>query len=100
MKTNNFKMAANAGCKPSSLMPDEKSINTVIASSKKEPLEKNAIIIARYGWLKKNNLPYPEKMELPNLCLTVSQGKLIRAFYCNVMTHIIKKQNYHIQVLN
>ena len=56
--------------------------------------------MARYEWLKRHRLSYPVDMELPNLCLTIREGKLIRAFYSNVLTHVIKKQNYYIQILN
>lgn len=100
MQTSNFSINGNAGCKPAKLKPDPNSIRRVIEASKKKPLKENAIVIARFSWMQKNKLPLPEKMELPNLCLTFAHGKLIRAFYTNVMNHIIKKQNYHIQILN
>jgi len=60
----------------------------------------NHIIIARYRWLRFNELPMPEDMELPNLCITIKDGKPLRAFYDNRLTHIIKKQKYTIQILN
>lgn len=100
METINFLMTSNAGCKPAKQKPDSNSIKRVIDASKKKPLKENAIVIARFSWMQKNKLSYPEQMELPNLCLTFREGKLIRAFYTNVMNHIIKKQNYHIQILN
>ena len=100
MDTTKFETTANGSCKASGISPDQKTIKTALASSKKKPLMSSTIIIARYAWLKRNKLKYPDDMELPNLCLTVRGGKLIRAFYSNVMTHIIKKQKYHIQILN
>jgi hypothetical protein len=71
-----------------------------LASAKKKHLNESIVIIARYKWMKRNKISFPESMELPNLCLTVKKGKLIRAIFSNVLTHIIKKQNYFIQVLN
>ena len=66
----------------------------------KKHLKKSTVIIARYDWMKRHKISYPVGMELPNLCLTVKDGKLIRAIFSNVLTHIIKKQNYFIQILN
>lgn len=42
----------------------------------------------------------PEDLTVPNLCLTIKDGELIRAFYSETMTHVIKKLNYRIQILN
>lgn len=100
MNTQTFKVTANGSCPASKFEPDQKTIKTVLSSAKKKPLKTNAIVIARYEWLKRHKLSLPEKMELPNLCLTIKEGKLIRAFFSNVMTHVIKKQKYYIQILN
>jgi len=100
MDTTKFKVSANNECKASKVVPDEKAIKTAIASAKKKYLQNATVIIARYGWLKRNKLTFPEDIDLPNLCLTIKNGKLIRAIYSNVLTHVIKKQNYFIQVLN
>lgn len=100
MDTKNFKVSANNECKASKIVPDQKAINRAIAAAKKKHLATGSVIIARYKWLVKNKLSFPIEMDMPNLCLTVKEGKLIRAFYSSVLTHIIKKQNYYIQVLN
>ena len=100
MKTTNLEVTSNGNSKQSGAIPDEKTIKTILASAKKKQQETNAIIIARYDWLKRNKLKFPENMELPNLCLKIKNGKLVHAFYSNVMAHIIKKQNYYIQILN
>ncbi len=100
MDTKNFKISANNERKASKIAPDQKAINRAITSAKKKYLNCSIIIIARYQWLRRNKLSFPIDMDMPNLCLTVKDGKLIRAFYCTVLTHIIKKQNYYIQVLN
>lgn len=80
--------------------PDEESIALTLASAKKEPLNKNMIIIARYRWLVRNKLAIPDQIELPNLYIAIKEGKLIRARYDNILPHIIKKQRYYIQILN
>lgn len=80
--------------------PDKKTIKTVLAAAKKQPLKTNAIVIARYEWLKKHKLLFPTDMELPNLYLKIKNGILTSASYNNVLVHVIKKQNYHIQILN
>jgi hypothetical protein len=100
METTNFKCRSNSEGKASRMVPDQKAIQAALKSAKKKPLEKNAVIIARYQWLKSRNLNLPPEMELPNLCLTVKEGKLIRAIYSEVLVHVIKKQRYHIQILN
>ena len=100
MDTTNFKVSANSECKAAKVVPDQHSIKVTLASAKKEPQKKNTVIIARYNWLIKHKLVFPSQMELPNLCLTIKEGKLIRAIYSNELSHIIKKQNYFIQVLN
>lgn len=100
MDTRNFKVSANNECRASKIVPDQKAISHAIASAKKKYLTTGIVVIARYKWLLKNKLPFPVDMDMPNLCLTVKDGKLIRAFYSNVLTHVIKKQNYYIQVLN
>jgi len=79
---------------------DKKTIETVLAAAKKRPLKTNAIVIARYEWLKKHKLIFPTDMELPNLYLKIKNGKLTNSTYNNVLVHVIKKQNYHIQILN
>ena len=80
--------------------PDKKSIQIVLAAAKKKPLKANAIVIARYEWLKKHGLPFPTEMELPNLYLKIKDGILTSSTYNNVLVHVIKKQRYHIQILN
>ena len=80
--------------------PDIKTIETVLAAAKKKPLKTNAIVIARYEWLKKHKLLFPADMELPNLYLKIKNGKLTSSSFNNVLVHVIKKQNYHIQILN
>ena len=100
METTKFIVTADGSCKASKVTPDQKTIKTILASAKKKQLEANAIIIARYEWLKRNKLKFPENMELPNLCLKIKNGKLAHAFYSNVLTHVIKKQKYFIQILN
>jgi len=100
MDTKNFKVSSNNECKSSKIAPDQKAIKTAIACAKKKHFQDGIVIIARYSWLNRNKLSFPIDMELPNLCVTIREGKLIRAFYSNVLTHVIKKQNYYIQVLN
>lgn len=100
MDTTKFSTSANNECKAVRITPDQKSIKSILASAKKKPLKGYAVVIARYKWLLKHNLPIPLEMELPNLCLTIKEGNLERAFYSNVMTNIIKKQKYNIQILN
>lgn len=100
MEAKKFRTYANGHCEASKEAPDQKTIDVVIASAKKKPLQSNAVIIARYAWLKTRNLKVPADMELANLCVMIKGGKAYRAIYSNVLTHIIKKQNYHIQILN
>jgi hypothetical protein len=100
MDTTNYSKSTKGGQNTLELVPDQKTIKTVINSAKKKLLKTSTIIIARFKWLKRHKLEFPENMELPNLCITVKDGKLIRTFYCNVLTHIIKKQRYYIQILN
>jgi hypothetical protein len=100
MNTENFKVDAGNSCKASKFIPDQKSIKYAIIAARKKSKDGSRIIIARYEWLQRNKLAYPHDMELPNLCLTIKKGKLIKAFFSNVLTHIIKKQNYYIQILN
>jgi hypothetical protein len=91
---------SDGSCEEIKFVPDQKAIKIILASSKKKQLKANAIIIARYEWLKRNKLKFPENMELPNLYLKIKNGKLVHVFYSNVLTHVIKKQNYFIQILN
>lgn len=100
MKNLNFSTSPHGACKVTEAKPDEISVTRVLKSSKKKPKASNTIIIARYEWLKRNKLSLPSNIELPNLCVTIKEGKLIRAFYSNVLSHIIKKQKYYIQILN
>lgn len=80
--------------------PDKKTIEKILAAAKKKPLKTNAIVIARYEWLKKRNLFFPPDMELPNLYIKIKDGRIESSSYNNVLVHIIKKQRYHIQILN
>jgi len=100
MEQSTFSTNPNGACPPLRIAPDQKSINLALAAAKKDALNKNLIIIARFQWLCRSKLNYPDQVELPNLCLIIKEGKLIRAFYSNVLSHIIKKQNYYIQILN
>jgi hypothetical protein len=98
--TTTFAVTSDGSCKTAKVAPDQKTIKTILASAKKKQLQTNAIIIARFDWLRRNKLKFPENMELPNLCLKIKGGKLVHVFYSNVLTHVIKKQNYFIQILN
>ena len=100
MDTTNFTTNPNRHCRASKEAPDQKAIKLILASAKKKYQKANIVIIARYKWLKNHKLQFPANMELPNLCLMLKKGELERAFYSNVLTHVIKKQNYYIQVLN
>jgi hypothetical protein len=100
MDTKNFKVSANNECKASRVIPDQNAIKLAIKSAKKKHLSNKAIIIVRYQWLIKNKFNVPINMDMPNLCLTIKDNKVIRAFYSSVMTHVIKKQKYNIQILN
>lgn len=80
--------------------PNQKTILLVVAAAKKKPLKSNAIVIARFEWLKKHGIPFPVNMELPNLYLKFKNGVLTSSYYNNVLVHVIKKQRYHIQILN
>jgi hypothetical protein len=80
--------------------PDKKTVQVVLAAAKKRHLKSNAIVIARYEWLKKHKLPFPTDMALPNLYLKIKDGVLKTSTYNNVLVHVIKKQRYHIQILN
>jgi hypothetical protein len=95
-----FSVISNGSSKAAKVAPDQKTIKTILASVKKKQLQTNAIIIARFDWLRRNKLKFPENMELPNLCLKIKGGKLVHVFYSNVLTHVLKKQNYFIQILN
>jgi hypothetical protein len=98
--TTSFSTYAGNSCRASKAIPDQRTIKTVLRLSKKNYLKEDTIIIARYECLKRHNLYFPIGMELPNLCLKIRNGKLETAFYSNSLTHIIKKQRYHIQILN
>lgn len=100
LETSNFKCHSNHDCKTSKVVPNQETIKAVLLSARKKPLETNSVVIARYQWLLRRQFEYPTEVELPNLCLVIKNGKLKRAFYSNVLTHVIKKQNYHIQILN
>ena len=100
MQTLKFSSNPNGACKAPEIRPDELSVTRVLKTSKKRPKESNTIIIARYYWLKRNKLPLPPNIELANLCVTIKDGKLKRAFYSNALSHVIKKQKYYMQILN
>lgn len=100
MKAKKFNRYSNGHCSFSKLKVDQKTVDAIIKALRKRPLKKNAVIIARHDWIKRRSLQVPEDMELANFCLMVKKGKEYRAFYSNTMTHVIKKQNYHIQILN
>lgn len=100
MNTDNFKVYSNGHCKSLKIKPDQDSIIKVLKCSKKKPQKNNVVIIARHKWLIRNRLCLPENLELANLCLMIKNGELIRAFYSNELSHVIKKQNYLINILN
>jgi hypothetical protein len=99
-KAEKFKVYGNGHCKYSKLAPDQESVIVAIQRARKKPLAGNAIIILRYNLLKNMKLQIPENMEMANLCLIFKGGKEYLGFYSNDLTHIVKKQNYHIQILN
>ncbi len=98
--TDNFKCHSNNECKASRLIPSQEAIQAAIQCVRKKRLETNIVVIARYQWLTRNHFDFPLEIELPNLCLEIKDGKLKRAFFSNVLTHVIKKQRYFILVLN
>jgi hypothetical protein len=98
--TSRFRVYSNGHCAASKLRPDPISIKTTLAKVEKKIQHGNHVIIARYKWLKNRGLQIPDGMELPNLCLMIKNKKLIRAFYSNILSHIIKKQKYDIHVIN
>jgi hypothetical protein len=100
VKTDQFKTSSEGTPRVKNFKPDEKTIRTILKSSKKKFLQKSTIIVARFDWLKRHKMLFPEKVDLVNLIITIKNGKLYRIFYSNVMTHVIKKQNYYIQILN
>lgn len=100
MKASKFKTYANSHCLASKLKPDQSIIDAAIKAAKKRPLKGNAIVIARHNWIIKHRLLLPSDIELANFCLIVKGGKEHLAFYSNTLTHVIKKQRYHIQVIN
>jgi hypothetical protein len=100
MKTQSFTTSINDYCKPQNMPLDCISVSRVLEMANPKHKQGNHIIIARYRWLRFNELPMPEDMELPNLCITIKNGKPERAFYDNRLSHIIKKQKYTIQILN
>ena len=100
MKAKKFNRHSNAHCGLSKMKIDQLTVDSIIKSARKKPLKTNTLIIARYNWLKRRELQLPDDMELANACLIIKNGKEYRAFYSNTLTHVIKKQNYYIQVLN
>lgn len=100
MKTDNFRVYSNGHCKCSTVKPDQASILKILECSKKKPQNNNVVIIARHRWLIRIKFSLPENLELANLCLMIKIGELIRAFYSNELSHVIKKQNYLINILN
>jgi hypothetical protein len=101
MDTSTFKTNPGDCCKTSKIRPDQESVKKVIKAAWQRPIQAgNAIIIARHKWLIRNKIPFPERMYLPNLCIFIKNGNLKFAFYSNILTHVIKKQNYHIQIIN
>lgn len=100
MKVKEFRIYENGHCEASKEAVDQKTIDVVIASAKKKQIESNAVIITRYAWLKAKKLKIPTNIGLTNLFVMIKKKEAYRAIYSNVLTHIIKKQNYHIQILN
>lgn len=101
MDTKHFSINSCGMCKTSKEVPDQKSIQVTLQSSKKAPIRSGyAIIVARYQWLLKNKLKTPEDINLPDLCLVIKAGRLRRAFYSDTFSYGFKKLKYDIQVLN
>jgi len=100
METNNFHVFAQDACKIINARPAQDSIIAVLSATLHKISNPNIILIARHQWLKRRGLEIPAEEELLNLCITIKNGKLIRAFYSNTLTNIIKKQNYEIWILN
>jgi hypothetical protein len=100
MSNSNFKKSPQGLCKASGTVPDSNLINRVLASARKKQRAGHLIIIARTSWLQNTNTIMPVNMPLANLCVVVKNEALDRAFFSSTMTHVIKKQNYYIQILN
>ena len=82
------------------LSSNEAHIPWILSKISKRHLQTNVIVIARFKWLKRNRIKFPANIELPNLYIKVKQGRLIHAYYTDILTHVIKKQNYYIKLLN
>lgn len=82
------------------LCPNEEPLQWILSKISKRHLQTNVIVIARFKWLKRNRIKIPANIELPNLYIKVKQGRLIHAYYTDILTHVIKKQNYYIKILN
>jgi len=100
LDTTKFKCHSNNECKASKLIPSQEAIKAVIQCVRKKRLETNIVVIARYQWLRRHQFDFPTEIELPNLCLEIKNGQLKRAFFSDVLTHVIKKQRYFILILN
>lgn len=98
---SDFQCYAIGHCSISRYKPDKISIRQTLLTvdTKIYDLEK-VIIIARYRWLLSRKLFLPDDLEVPNLCLMINNKKLIRAFYSETLTHIIKKIKYYVFILN
>jgi hypothetical protein len=79
---------------------NQKAIALVLKAAKKKPLKANAIIIARFEWLKRRQIPLPTELEWPNLLVKIKKGVLVSCYFTNALSYVIKKQSYHIQILN
>jgi hypothetical protein len=100
MSTLTFTTWTNDSPESPKMIPSPATVYKVLEMANPKHRNGNHIIIARYRWLRYNELPMPEDLELPNLCITIKNGKPLRAFYDNRLSHIIKKQKYTIQILN
>lgn len=100
MSTMNFKRSPQGLCQVSKVVPSADLINRALATAKKRYRSGHLIIIARTSWLEDVKALTPADMPLVNLCIVIKHGILDRAFFSTTLTHVIKKQNYYIQILN
>lgn len=95
-----FTTWANDSCIVSKERPKDSTVLRAMASAHEKHCHGNLIIIARNQWLRFNGQVMPKDLIIPNLCITITNGLLNRAFYSEDLAHIIKKQSYFVQVLN
>jgi hypothetical protein len=95
-----FTTWADDSCKISEQRPDDSSVLQALVRAHEYQCSGNLIVIVRNRWLKFNGLSTPNDLNYPNLCVTITNGILNRAFYSEDLSHIIKKQSYFIQLFN